>query len=82
MRNASCQEHLKKNKEGKLVTKKMSEAGRKSFANVACWISACKQARKELGITGFVAVKKGTPLYKKAKELYPTAKPHVLKRSK
>lgn len=72
-------EHLKKNKDGKLVTKAKSEAGRKNFAKtVARWISACKQARAELGITGFVAVKKGTPLYLKAKELYPTAKAHVL----
>ncbi|CAK9001203.1 unnamed protein product [Durusdinium trenchii] len=69
---------LKKNKEGKLVSKKQSEAGRKAFAHVACWIAACKQARAELGITGFVAVKKGTPLYEKAKALHPTAKPHIL----
>ena len=27
-------------------------------------------ARKALGVKGFVAVKKGTPLYKKAKEFY------------
>ncbi len=72
-------EHLKKNKDGKLVTKAKSEAGRKNFGKtVARWISACKQARAELGITGFVAVKKGTPLYLKAKELYPTAEAHVL----
>lgn len=70
---------LKKNMDGKLVSKRKSEAGRNAFARVACWIAACKQARAELGITGFVAVKKGTPLYEKAKELYPTAKPHVLK---
>ena len=28
------------------------------------------QARKILGVKGFAAVKKGTDLYKKAKELY------------
>lgn len=72
-------EHLKKSKDGKLVTTAKSEAARNNFAKtVARWISACKQARAELGITGFVAVKKGTPLYLKAKELYPTAEAHVL----
>jgi len=33
------------------------------------WINAVKKARKTLGVTGFVAIKKGTPLYKKAKSL-------------
>merc|ERR1712176_121542 len=71
-------EDLKKNNDGKIVTKKKSAQGRAQFANVAQWIGACKQARQELGLTGFVAVKKGTPLYEKAKELYPTVGPHVL----
>merc|ERR1739848_849170 len=29
-----------------------------------------QKARKALGVKGFVAVKKGSPLYKKAKEFY------------
>ena len=33
------------------------------------WTDAVGQARKELGITGFMAVKKGSPLYKRAKEI-------------
>ena len=33
------------------------------------WKDAIAQARKDLGITGFSAIKKGTPLYKRAKEL-------------
>jgi len=33
------------------------------------WKDAIAQARKELGITGFTAIKKGTPLYKRAKAL-------------
>jgi len=33
------------------------------------WTDAVKAARKELGITGFSAVKKETPLYKRAKAL-------------
>jgi len=34
------------------------------------WFQAVAKARKELNIKGFVAIKKGTPLYKRAKELY------------
>lgn len=34
------------------------------------WFGAVAKARKELKITGFVAIKKGTPLYKRAKEIY------------
>ena len=33
------------------------------------WVAAVSKARKALGITGFVPVKKGTALYKKAKAL-------------
>ena len=34
------------------------------------WIAALLYARWTLGVTGFVAVKTGTPLYTKAKEIY------------
>merc|ERR1719421_1697848 len=34
------------------------------------WIQAVAKARKALKITGFAAIKKGTPLYAKAKEFY------------
>merc|ERR1712146_630373 len=33
------------------------------------WTTAVQKARKALGVKGFQAVKKGSPLYKKAKEL-------------
>ena len=33
------------------------------------WKDAIAQARKDLGITGFSPIKKGTPLYKRAKQL-------------
>merc|ERR1711977_55528 len=54
---------LTKNKNGKVVSKK-------AFANIKGWTAAVQKARKALGVKGFVAVKKGTPLYKKAKEIY------------
>merc|ERR1719408_1201802 len=61
---------LVKNKRGKIVTKKQTAAGKKAYANIKGWTVAVQKARKALGVKGFVAVKKGTPLYKKAKELF------------
>ena len=53
------------NKRGKVVSKKHRAMGMKSP-----WIAAVQQARKELKIKGFCVIKKGTPFYKLAKELY------------
>merc|ERR1711977_746092 len=61
---------LIKNKRGKIVTKKSLAAGKKAYANIKGWTAAVQKARKALGVKGFVAVKKGSPLYKKAKEFY------------
>merc|ERR1719263_2694860 len=61
---------LMKSKTGKLVSKKSHAAGKKAYKNIKNWTVACQKARKELGVKGFVAVKKGSALYKKAKELY------------
>merc|ERR1711959_641900 len=56
---------LVKNKSGKIVSKKKSAKGKKSP-----WIAAVAAARKALNIKGFCAIKKGSPLYNKAKALY------------
>merc|ERR1712224_556249 len=56
---------LTKNKHGRVVSKKLRAKGKKSP-----WIAACNKARKALKITGFVVIKKGSPLYVKAKEFY------------
>merc|ERR1712046_375979 len=61
---------LMKSKSGKLVSKKMHAAGKKAYQHIKGWTVAVQKARKELGVKGFVAVKKGTPLYNKAKEIY------------
>merc|ERR1719364_20958 len=53
------------NKTGKVVSKKASLRAKKSP-----WIAACQKARAALKIKGFAVIKKGTPLYNKAKELY------------
>ena len=58
------------NKNGKLVSKKQHAHGRRAFKNIRGWTQAVSKARKALGITGFCAVKKGTALYKKAREFY------------
>ena len=63
---------LVKNKRGKIVSKKQMKVGQKKFKNSALskWVEATQQARKELGLTGFVACKKGTTYYKLAKKYY------------
>merc|ERR1711896_105830 len=61
---------LTKSKRGKIVSKKSSAAGKKAYKFIKGWTEAVTKARKELGIKGFVAVKKGSALYKKAKEFY------------
>ena len=61
---------LIKSKTGKIVSRKSSVAGKKAYARIKGWTAAVTKARKALGVKGFVAVKRGTPLYKKAKEFY------------
>merc|ERR1711869_137396 len=62
---------LTKNKSGKIVSKAKSAASKRRFkAALGPWNSAVQKARKALKITGFAAIKKGTPLYTKAKEFY------------
>merc|ERR1739848_650881 len=60
---------LIKNSQGRIVSKKASAAGKKRYKNIKGWIEAVQKARKELGVKGFIAIKKGSALYKKAKEL-------------
>merc|ERR1711985_55183 len=60
---------LTRNKSGKIVSKKQSALAKKNFSQtVGPWMQAVKKARSALKIKGFVAIKKGTPLYIKAKE--------------
>merc|ERR1719378_798187 len=56
---------LTKNKQGRVVSKKQSARGKKNG-----WMVAVKKARAELKLKGFVAIKKGTPLYIKAKQIF------------
>merc|ERR1712080_346340 len=61
---------LVKSKSGKIVGKKASANGKKNYGRIRGWTVAVQKARKALGVKGFVAIKKGSALYKKAKELY------------
>ena len=52
-----------RNSAGRLVSKKMRALGKLNK-----WAAAVKAARADLGVVGFVAIKRGTPLYTRAKE--------------
>merc|ERR1712182_153040 len=67
---------LTKNKNGRVGSKKALAHGKKAYANIKGWTAAVQKGRKALGVKGFVAVKKGTALYKKAKELYQCIHEH------
>merc|ERR1712046_334013 len=60
---------LIRNKAGRVVSKKQSALA-KQRGTLKPWLSAVKKARAALKVTGFVAIKKGTPLYVKAREFY------------
>merc|ERR1719490_699751 len=61
---------LIKSKKGKIVSKKSSAAGKKAYARIKGWTIAVQKAKKELGLKGFIAIKKGTPVYRAAKAHY------------
>ena len=60
------------NKRGKVVSKKANKSATKNFKSNGLhkWTAACQKARSELGLTGFVACKKGSAFYKLAKQYY------------
>merc|ERR1711920_136169 len=66
---------LTKSKSGKIVSKAASARGKKGFAQSALkkWCDATRQARKQLGITGFCAVggktAQGKALHAKVKSI-------------
>merc|ERR1712228_836394 len=66
-------EGLMKNKRGKIVSKKASAAGKRSFRNVEHWVASVVEARKALHMSGFIAINgksvQGKALYVKSKAL-------------
>merc|ERR1719453_766857 len=66
---------LKKNKNGRIVSAKMSNRAKKNYANgIGKWTAAVNKARKALNIKGFQAVggktAKGKQLLAKARSIY------------
>merc|ERR1711862_931714 len=65
---------LTKSKSGKIVSKKAQAPGRKAYRRISAWTTAVKQAKKALGLEGFVIVGGKSPvgkaLHAKAKSLY------------
>merc|ERR1712141_430133 len=63
---------LMKNKRGKVVSKKANAKGRRVYKKNGLdkWNKAFMQARKNLGLKGFVACKKGSKFYKECMKLY------------
>ena len=66
---------LMKNSQGRIVSKKRSASSKKRMGKtIGPWLAAVVKARKALGIKGFVAIKKGTAYYNKAKSFYGAGK--------
>merc|ERR1712232_701115 len=69
-------ENLKKNKAGRIVSKKASENAKKRYAGSALqkWCKAVQAAKKDLNLKGMVIIggktAQGRALYAKAKALY------------
>merc|ERR1719401_195433 len=65
---------LIKNKNGKVVSKKMSLKGKKVYQQISAWTVAFNKARKTLGVKGFVPcggkTAQGQALLKKTRSFY------------
>ena len=67
---------LTKNKNGRIVSKKLSARAKKNFSKqLGGWLAAVAKARKALNCKGFVAIKKGSALYNKARSFYGKGSP-------
>merc|ERR1740130_1437785 len=64
-------EMLIKNKRGKVVSKRASANGKRSYKRIESWVEACMAARDSLKVQGFVAINgkslQGKAIYVKAK---------------
>mmetsp|Transcript_27520 Transcript_27520/g.69675 ORF Transcript_27520/g.69675 Transcript_27520/m.69675 type:complete len:128 (-) Transcript_27520:120-503(-) len=64
---------LMRNKRGKIVSKRSSAAGKRSYKQIEAWVDSVVEARKALHISGFVAINgktlQGKALYVKSKAL-------------
>ena len=67
-------EDLIVNKQGKIVCKKVSENSKKNYKYIYMWSFCFKMAKIQLGLRGFHACKKGTPLYRTTESFYKSTK--------
>merc|ERR1712217_62259 len=63
-------EHLTKSKSGKIVSVRKHAQGKGAYHRIQGWVRAMLKARTELGLVGFVPVKKGSPLYTRTRAIY------------
>merc|ERR1719474_554719 len=73
MASGLTRKDLMLSKTGKVVSIRRSQMGRK-HNSIKQWCSAVKEARKALNLTGFTKVKRGSPFYKKIREIYAANK--------
>merc|ERR1719464_82254 len=59
---------------GKIVSRRKWELGKKRYGQISVWVECTKQARKELGLTGFVLLNKDGELYKRSREHFDATK--------
>ena len=64
---------VKKDHRPMCISKKKHDVGKAQAKKRKSWIAACQKAKKELGLTGFVLIKKGTRVYALAKRLHKAA---------
>mmetsp|Transcript_90574 Transcript_90574/g.142047 ORF Transcript_90574/g.142047 Transcript_90574/m.142047 type:complete len:161 (-) Transcript_90574:154-636(-) len=63
---------LVRSSSGKIVSKKLQAHAKRSFKNIKPWNDALAKAKKELGVSGFILVKKTSAVYKRARRIYDT----------
>jgi len=56
-------EDLARSKSGKIVSKRMQACGQRAYGNIRAWVDAMMGARAQLGLSGFVPIRRGSPLY-------------------
>ena len=73
---------LMRNSQGKIVSRKASQNGKKRYANIRNWIQAVSKARKALGLKGFVGINgetaQGRALYARARSFYSKWAPKTM----
>ena len=70
LRRTKSSAAVKKGHRARCISKKKHRLGKNQIKQHTSWIKATQIAKKQLGLTGFVAIKKGTKLYTLAKSIH------------